>query len=56
MIALLPHHYPSWGNLGAAELGLGNLDEATRCLRHALALKPDYELARENLALLETRH
>ena len=56
VLALLPHHYPSWGNLGVAELALGNQDEATHCLQRALELKPDYEVARVNLEALETRH
>jgi Flp pilus assembly protein TadD len=56
IVVLLPHHYPSWGNLGAAELALGRTDEAARCLRRALELKPDYQLARENLELIDTRH
>jgi len=53
VVALLPHHYPSWGNLGAAELALGRHVEAELCLRRALDLKPDYDVARDNLRLLE---
>jgi Flp pilus assembly protein TadD len=56
VVALLPRHYPSWGNLGAVLLALGRRDEATRCLRRALELKPDYQMALDNLAHLETRH
>ena len=56
VLSLMPEHYPSWGNLGAAELARGNLDEADRCLRRALALKPDYGPAQENLQLLDARN
>jgi Flp pilus assembly protein TadD len=53
VIDLLPRHHPSWGNLGAAYFALGRSDEAQRCLKRALELKPDYEVARQNLARLE---
>lgn len=52
VIALVPRHYPSWGNLGAAFLQLGRRDEAHRALDEALRLNPDYALARKNLSLL----
>jgi tetratricopeptide (TPR) repeat protein len=53
VLALVPRHYPSWGNLGAAYLAQENREEAQRCLRRALELNPDYSLARQNLALLD---
>ena len=53
VIALLPAHYPSWGNLGAALVALGDGEGATRCLLRALELRPDYQIARDNLALLD---
>jgi tetratricopeptide (TPR) repeat protein len=53
VLELVPRHYPSWGNLGAAYLALERKDEAARCLRRALELNPDYAVARQNLALLE---
>jgi Flp pilus assembly protein TadD len=56
VLALVPRHYPSWGNLGAAYLALEKRDEAARCLRRALELNPDYAAARQNLALLEEPH
>ena len=52
VIALVPRHYPSWGNLGAAFLQLERRDDAQRCLEQALALNPDYAIARKNLELL----
>lgn len=53
VVRLLPHHYPSWGNLGAAEVALGNSAAARRCLERALRLKPDYPVAKKNLRLLD---
>jgi Flp pilus assembly protein TadD len=53
VLTLVPRHYPSWGNLGAAHLAQAQKDEAARCLRRALELNPDYAVARQNLALLE---
>jgi|SRR5579871_3169690 len=52
VLALVPRHYPSWGNLGAAHFALGRLDEARDCLNRALELNPEYEVARENLQRL----
>ncbi len=52
VLELVPRHYPSWGNLGAAYFALGRPADARRCLRRALELNPDYEVARENLARL----
>ena len=52
VLQLVPRHYPSWGNLGAAYLALDRTDEAKHCLRRALELNPNYAIARENLALL----
>ncbi len=52
VLALVPRHYPSWGNLGAAYLSLARKKDAERCLQQALALNPDYALARKNLELL----
>jgi tetratricopeptide (TPR) repeat protein len=53
VLRLVPRHYPSWGNLGAAFLALERREDAMRCLRRALELNPDYAVARQNLALLE---
>jgi tetratricopeptide (TPR) repeat protein len=53
VLALVPRHYPSWGNLGAAYLALERNAEAQRCLERALELKPDYAIARHNLTLLQ---
>jgi len=51
VIGLVPRHYPSWGNLGAAHLSLKRPAEARRCLEQALELNPDYAIARKNLEL-----
>ncbi len=56
VLELVPRHYPSWGNLGAAYLAMNQRDEATRCLRRALELNPEYAAARQNLALLDDLH
>jgi tetratricopeptide (TPR) repeat protein len=53
VLALVPRHYPSWGNLGAAYLALSRTAEAQRCLERALELNPDYTIARHNLQLLQ---
>jgi Flp pilus assembly protein TadD len=53
VLSLMPRHWPSWGNLGAAYLELERPAEAERCLRRALELKPDYQPAQKNLALIE---
>ena len=52
VLALMPRHYPSWGNLGAAYLKLGRFAESKRALQRALELNPQYHLAQENLELL----
>jgi tetratricopeptide (TPR) repeat protein len=52
VLALVPRHYPSWGNLGAAYLALEKTEEAQRCLERALELNPDYAIARHNLTLI----
>lgn len=53
VLALVPRHYPSWGNLGAAYLGLERTAEAQRCLERALELNPDYSIAKHNLLLIQ---
>lgn len=42
-----------WGNLGLCLLMMGQYDEAEVALRRALEMKPDYEFAQHNLAMLE---
>jgi tetratricopeptide (TPR) repeat protein len=49
VIERVPSHHPSWSNLGAAYLLLGQTLDARRCLETALHYRPDYELARQNL-------
>ena len=50
--AIDPMHHQSWGNLGAALLNMGQLDEGERALRRSLELDPDYAFARFNLEAL----
>jgi tetratricopeptide (TPR) repeat protein len=52
VLALVPRHYPSWGNLGAALVQLDRRDDARRALEQALQLNPEYVVARRNLDLL----
>jgi Tfp pilus assembly protein PilF len=47
-----PDMYKMYNNLGLAYVQKGNLDLAEINFRKALSLKPDYEPARNNLALL----
>ncbi len=55
VLKLVPSHYQSWSNLGVVLLELREREEAARCLRRALDYRPDYEVARKNLALVEER-
>ena len=50
--AIDPMHHQSWGNLGAALLNMGQVDEGERALRRSLELDPDYAFARFNLEAL----
>ncbi|MFO0574123.1 MAG: tetratricopeptide repeat protein [Polyangia bacterium] len=50
VLARVPRHVPSWGNLGLAYQAAGRRREATRCWRRALQLDPGYALARDSLA------
>ena len=52
VLKLVPSHYPSWGNLGAAYLAISRAEDAEYCLHKALAYRPDYEPARKNLIAL----
>jgi Flp pilus assembly protein TadD len=52
VLTLVPRHYPTWGNLGAAYLELGRREQAARCLERALELRPDYDVARRTLQSL----
>ena len=49
-IALLPHDASAHNTLGAAHLGLEQLDAAALCLRKALAIAPGYARAHFNLS------
>ena len=45
----------AWNNLGGLRLGIGDLDEARRCYREALRLRPGLEDAAWNLGLVACR-
>jgi Tfp pilus assembly protein PilF len=51
----VPSHYQSWSNLGVVLMAQRKRAEAEHCLRQALAFRPDYEVARRNLALMDER-
>jgi len=51
-VAFNERHHQSWGNLGVCLIERGDYDEAEAALKQALALDPDYEIARGNLELL----
>ena len=55
VIKLVPSHYQSWSNLAVTLLMQQRRDQAERCLRRALELRPDYDVARRNLTMLERR-
>ncbi len=44
----------AWFFLGGVFVALGQLEEAANCYREALALSPDYEIAKARLADVET--
>ena len=52
-VDLAPASARAWGNLGLVLMLQKRLDEAEAALQRALALRPDYEPARRNLALLQ---
>jgi tetratricopeptide (TPR) repeat protein len=52
-LALNPNHYGAWQGLGVCWLKLGDIDEACRCLRHALTILPHDEPTREALKQCE---
>jgi tetratricopeptide (TPR) repeat protein len=55
VLKLVPSHYQSWSNLGVVLMAQRKRQEAEECLRRALAFRPDYEVARRNLALMDER-
>jgi tetratricopeptide (TPR) repeat protein len=55
VLQLVPRHYPSWANLGAALIALGRGGEAVGCLERALEIEPGYAPARKNLKALDDR-
>jgi tetratricopeptide (TPR) repeat protein len=55
VLKLVPSHYQSWSNLGVVLMAQKKRQEAERCLRKALSLRPDYEVARRNLAMMDGR-
>jgi tetratricopeptide (TPR) repeat protein len=53
-LEIYPENYVAWGNMGSLYGLLINKKEAYKCLHKALSINPNYKIARENLALLET--
>jgi len=53
-VEIYPENYVAWGNMGSLYGLLINKKEAYKCLHKALSIKPNYKIARENLALLES--
>lgn len=47
---MYPEQYKAWGNLGSSLANLGLKEAAIMCLERALEIKPDYQVAKENLA------
>lgn len=45
-----PRHAEGWNNLAAVHLTAGRAGEAERCVRQALALRPDFPRAEKNLS------
>lgn len=52
VIALGDVHPQPWGNLAGSLIMQARFDEAETALRRALKMDPDYDLARQNLAML----
>ncbi len=48
-VRMVPSHYPSWSELGAAYAARDRLADAQRCLEQALALRPGFHAALETL-------
>jgi len=48
-LALRPNYAEAWNNIGAAYNKLGNYEKAADAFEEALRLKPDFQLARNNL-------
>jgi Flp pilus assembly protein TadD len=48
-LALRPNYAEAWNNIGAAYNKLGRYDKAGAACEEALRLKPDFQLARNNL-------
>ena len=44
-----PNYAEAWNNIGAAYNKLGRYEEAAAACEEALRLKPDFQLARNNL-------
>ena len=53
VLAKIPDHVQSYGNLGIAYASLGRKKDAIECLEKALALDPTYEPARSNLETIQ---
>jgi protein O-mannosyl-transferase len=52
-LTLNPNSADAYNNLGVSYAGLEQWDDAIRCLQQAVRLRPDYQLAKNNLAWVE---
>ena len=50
-VELNPRYFKACNNLGLAHTQIGDLPEAIRCFRHALAIQPNHPTAHHNLLL-----
>ena len=49
---MYPENYRAWGNLGSCYANLGRKKDAIECYERALAIAPNYELAKKNLVAM----
>ena len=52
-LKIFPDNYIAWGNLGSIYCMLIDKKEAEWCLRKSLSIKPDYQIAKNNLSRLK---
>jgi tetratricopeptide (TPR) repeat protein len=54
VVRLNPHHFGALSGQGLCHVALGQIREAARCFRRALAIHPGLETVRQHLARMET--
>ena len=50
---MYPENYKAWGNLAISLAYAGNKERSMECFEKALAIEPEYELARKNRDMIE---